>query len=322
MRRWLSIRGNVYMTLYKFASAEIGQRILLDRLIRFTQPPALNDPFDSKPLVSDFFSGDQLRPFIEGMSSSEGVVQYASDKVLSDYYEQLPPLLRAQFIVAQWVEYARPLAFAALQRLLDDKGLTLPELITKKMSENTELHRLKTEQMLQESISKYLGVLSLSAECNHNLLWAHYADSHKGIAIGFNQSHPFFTDVKEVEYVTSRPSLSIREAVGIEDKAKKAAISTVFSKNIDWSYEHEYRMVRPLANAQKSDQIDCFGFTIYLFRFPESCVHEVILGARISPERVVSIKNILSDDLYKHIKLFRAQCEPEGFSIQISPESK
>jgi hypothetical protein len=272
--------------------------------------------------VSDFFSGDQLRPFIEGMSSNEGVVQYASDKVLSDYYEKLPPLLRARFTFAQWAEYARPLAFAALQRYLDNEGMTLPDIVKKRMSDNAEFHRRNTEHMLQDAISKYLGVLSLSAECNHNLLWAHYADAHKGVAIGFDQCHLFFADARKVEYVKSRPSISMREAVDSEEKAKKAAMSTLFTKNIDWDYEHEYRMVRPLANAQQSNQVDPFGFPIYLFRFPEACVHEVILGARISPESVVFMKNCLSADSYKHIQLFRAQCEPQGFSIQIFPETR
>lgn len=50
----------------------------------------------------------------------------------------------------------------------------------------------KAKQMLTEALNTKVGILSLSETIINPLLWAHYADSHKGFAIEFNTEHSFF----------------------------------------------------------------------------------------------------------------------------------
>src|SRR5713226_9051525 len=65
----------------------------------------------------------------------------------------------------------------------------------------------------------------------HNpLLWSHYGDSHRGIALGFDLDA---TKCKKVKYVEERPELrTIDLAVAHE---------LLFTKYVDWKYEEEIR---------------------------------------------------------------------------------
>ncbi|MEO7221548.1 MAG: DUF2971 domain-containing protein, partial [Devosia sp.] len=56
-----------------------------------------------------------------------------------------------------------------------------------------------------------LGVLSLTARADHVLLWSHYANAHRGIALRFvaTDQTEFFGEAQEVTYAPQRPTLNI-----------------------------------------------------------------------------------------------------------------
>lgn len=309
------------MILYKFTSPNIGEKILLDRFIRFSQIAVLNDPFDGVPSVSEFFSEEQIQPFLDQMINASTVLQDVLERTLAESYERIPAGLRFLFTKSQWVEYARPHVLLELQRQQMEADLPLSGLVLTRMSGNAESYRQDTERMLRGFISSNLGVFSISAKFDHQLLWSHYADAHRGIAIGFDGDHAYYADARPVTYVTSRPSISMRESFQTKEKQQYAADTIVFTKHVDWLYEQEYRMIRPLQNAQKSDEVDALGYPVCLFPFPESCVREVILGARIAPEAVHSIKSVLSGEPYRHVRLYRAACSQTDFSIGLFPDA-
>jgi hypothetical protein len=91
---------------------------------------------------------------------------------------------------------------------------------------------------------KDVGILSLTNREDNLMLWAHYADSHKGIVIEFDEKHPFFTDsnylhpyllypLDKVFYKPSRPSINSDKYYDKE---------TFYTKSEDWKYEEEYRI--------------------------------------------------------------------------------
>ena len=101
--------------------------------------------------------------------------------------------------------------------------------------------------LLQESYSA--GVYSMSKQkegevfpCNE-LLWAHYANSHKGFCIEYDLDKldtciTAIIDYRiDVEYQENKPIISPEDS--IEAKIKKA-FST---KSLAWDYENEYRLV-------------------------------------------------------------------------------
>jgi len=86
---------------------------------------------------------------------------------------------------------------------------------------------------------KTLKVCSLSKTFDSHLLWAHYADGFKGIAIEVEipDSH---TSIREVKYDGVFSSFNIDNHLNAED----VAIDVLTSKFQDWSYEKEVRIIQ------------------------------------------------------------------------------
>ena len=110
--------------------------------------------------------------------------------------------------------------------------------------------------LLQESYSA--GVYSMSKQkegevfpCNE-LLWAHYANSHKGFCIEYDLDKldtciTAIIDYRiDVEYQENKPIISPEDS--IEAKIKKA-FST---KSLAWDYENEYRLVFGSSGVKKN----------------------------------------------------------------------
>ncbi len=84
-----------------------------------------------------------------------------------------------------------------------------------------------------------LGVLSLSEIDNHPLMWAHYADSHKGFCIEYQRTHTNELGLAQpITYSKNYPKVSLFKM----DMMEQSELS-VFTKSMHWSYEKEWRRV-------------------------------------------------------------------------------
>jgi len=116
----------------------------------------------------------------------------------------------------------------------------------------------------KKAFSKDRGILCFSKDWNNPLQWAHYADNHKGICLGFDIPSEKLTKVR---YVEER----IAHNGQINDDQMIQFLSTKFQH---WSYEQEYRGFYRL-----EDEID----GIYYVDFSETLkLSQVIVGARSS----------------------------------------
>lgn len=121
-----------------------------------------------------------------------------------------------------------------------------------------------------------LGILSLTTDPLNSLMWAHYADNHKGLCIGFNVEHEFFkysprqpsfnnyTDLfslLRVRYRSERPNYK-----GL-DKCEYI-LNAFGTKFIQWSYENEYRFLRVLSEGEK----------VLIQEPPKDLIKEVYIG--------------------------------------------
>lgn len=92
---------------------------------------------------------------------------------------------------------------------------------------------------IRERISKKFGLLCFSKKWREPLLWSHYADKHKGIALGFEIQDPTLIDV---EYSES----PFREQIDLTDdpkKDEKLLLKLAKLKYKKWEYESESRML-------------------------------------------------------------------------------
>jgi hypothetical protein len=168
-------------------------------------------------------------------------------------------------------------------------------------------------KILDNKFNETLGILSLTEKPDNLLMWAHYAFSHEGYVIGFDSTHPYFCrqagpdnelgHLRKVEYRESRPVLPI-EMSGVE---------LFMVKSTQWAYEQEWRIARPLQDADKI--IHAQPFSVYLFQFPAAAIKEVILGCRMQAELKEIITSLTSAPQFQHVRLLQVKPDEMGFKL-------
>lgn len=134
---------------------------------------------------------------------------------------------------------------------------------------------------LKETLQKNnspLGMLCLSAVCDNILMWSHYANGHRGIALQFDKNGfmKWAGYCHAVNYQKKYPTLKDWLSCTTTNNYDELARNFLLRKSADWRYEKEFRAIqdpnlRDNANA---------GSRIY--HFPKELLTGVILGAQIS----------------------------------------
>lgn len=111
------------------------------------------------------------------------------------------------------------------------------------------------------------AIFCMSQVWDSILMWAHYADSHKGFVVGFDMSHSFFDfektfGTRKVKYCKSRPKST---EIDIVDE--------MYYKLDVWSYEQEWRLCKDVYKADET-----INNNIYLFRLPKESIKSVYFG--------------------------------------------
>ena len=114
----------------------------------------------------------------------------------------------------------------------------------------------------KEQIARNYGVLCFSKSWDNPVLWSHYADRHRGIALGFDIDSDI---VKEVTYAEKRPPF--REA------DEPTLHTLLYTKHCDWQYENE---VRVYARLEERDPATALYFADFSDRM---VLREIITGA-------------------------------------------
>jgi len=126
-----------------------------------------------------------------------------------------------------------------------DKGFDLEK--SKKGVKNTPLPVL--QERLREDLKsqREVGVLSFSEKYSDILMWGHYADSHKGICIGFDYHGLSFTfkgpvPPEQVKYPNDNEYPKWNPFV---DDVISQIDKIYFTKARPWHYEKEWRVILP-----------------------------------------------------------------------------
>ncbi|WP_081863147.1 DUF2971 domain-containing protein [Azospirillum argentinense] len=280
------------MKLYKYFGDERSD-FFNHRLIRFTQPTALNDPFEALPsfngaldedVISDIKYGRVGNKTKKAIATSDESVTDSRVRELRRKLKRMSNRERAQFAERMSASYQHEGWEARF------KG---------KVSEYT----------------KTIGMLCLSEKRENLLMWSHYANCHRGFVVEFNGDHQFFKrgteneyyNIKKVLYSKERPSRSFFNMTYFD---------VLFTKSIDWSYECEWRMIAPLAHADKEPNQD--NPLLYLFKVPADCITGVVIGARSA--QILSdiiVRSIQSDAELSHVSVNRARVHETDFAVSI-----
>lgn len=146
-------------------------------------------------------------------------------------------------------------------------------------------------------------VLCVTPDCGNDAMWANYAESHTGCALGFRHIDELSTALLEATPVTySDERLVVGSGLDFllygdsEEIRKKTLQAVCFTKKMSWSYEHEWRALtwRPNEIARQ--------YGDYPFHAGE--LESVTLGARAT-EATESKVRILLTQKYPDAKLYR-----------------
>lgn len=185
---------------------------------------------------------------------------------------------------------------------------TIPEQKEKKWP------KVRTEWLdrYRELCSTAIRVVCLSERCDNNLMWSHYADCHRGIAVGFDCTKPPFPEmahvIGKVRYESRRPAASPDGWTRIDD---------FHVKSPDWHYEREWRIVlNPKSAGIRRD--DSKGEFIEV---PISAVSAIYLGWMFDPKGNEQLVSILADSVVRNpgIKLYQMVPHPEEYDLIPKP---
>ncbi|MFH1326382.1 MAG: DUF2971 domain-containing protein [Candidatus Falkowbacteria bacterium] len=131
---------------------------------------------------------------------------------------------------------------------------------------------------VRENLSKKWGLLCFSEDWRQSIMWGHYADKHKGIALGFEINK----DIKKVKYVKYREKIKLTDD---NKKNEKLFLDKLaFKKYECWEYEKEYRRWVELKNCEK----DKSSKDKYYVNFNTNLkIKEIILGCKFNYGEIV-----------------------------------
>ena len=100
----------------------------------------------------------------------------------------------------------------------------------------------KALNTIRAQLASEIGFISFSKSWQNPVMWSHYAENHKGVALGFEVPNHLLTQVEYVKAMIA-PSEYFGRG-GITDRAlTKRLIQMKFSH---WKYEEEFRKVEKL----------------------------------------------------------------------------
>jgi hypothetical protein len=150
------------------------------------------------------------------------------------------------------------------------------------------------------------GVICFSSKWDNPVLWGHYADKHRGIALGFEVAENLLFPAC---YENSRFFLP-RDPITRLAKPDQATIQRILStKFTDWQYECEWRFFVELSEAKLEGGL-------YFEDFSGSIkLNEVILGAKceLPKEKLQD----LIDDLGLSANIIKAKIASNEFKVVV-----
>lgn len=276
--------------LYKYLTPERID-VIENKLIRYTQPDALNDPFELKPHASNLASDEYILSMFD---------ETYHDEITQSYHE-LPKEIRDTISLNEFHEAIKP-HVQSLRQHLPSIASGLNGLV------NSKLH---------DGFNQHVGILSLTEAPDNLLMWSHYASEHTGFVIGFDETNKHFNSkrsesdefyhLRKLEYRQHRPDISLIEMNSTD---------VFLVKSTDWEYESEWRIMRPLDHADK--KIEQEDFSIHLFSIPADSIVEIIMGCRMDKDVMTKLlTTIATDPSLSHVRLYKSMPNKRQFKLDI-----
>lgn len=178
------------------------------------------------------------------------------------------------------------------------------------LAEDPEIYKKRSIEAIKKDFELIKrGILCLCERKDNILMWSHYANSNKGLCIGYNieklkeyivENKYALLGIFRVEYYSDYPELKPYFGHNIENIKTKLA-----SKSIIWSYEKEWRLI-------------IHNQTSIAIPIPEEIVEEIILGSNVLPATEQEILTIQKEK-YPHAKVYKVVPDDSEFKLNVLP---
>jgi Protein of unknown function (DUF2971) len=142
----------------------------------------------------------------------------------------------------------------------------------------------------RQEIDKTTGVICFSSTWENPVLWSHYADKHRGIALGFEVPDNFVIPVKYADKLIDADIDDVVTATDV-DLTSDFACTLLATKFADWRYENESRVFLRLDPATSE------GGLFFTKFGPKLKLVEVVLGASC-PTPIKRVRDLVKN--YPH----------------------
>lgn len=159
------------------------------------------------------------------------------------------------------------------------------------------------------------GICSFSKARKNQLMWAHYADEHRGVCIGFKEhlirtetsnifpidvtyqdEYPFDEIIKRLDYYEQFPDTNNFASI-----AGDIFYSVLGTKYTSWCYERERRLVYAKSQAIK---------------FDPQAVNSIAFGLRMPERDKQTLRQLLSGSEWKHVQWFQAVKSKTKYALE------
>lgn len=149
------------------------------------------------------------------------------------------------------------------------------------------------------------GILCLTRSALNPLMWAHYADAHRGFVFGFDAKvagltsptdtllpaqfgSMIYTGQKPTHEVVASAIMEVGSEFSYRPELLEKLQRLFLYKPLCWSYEEEVRVVKCIKGIDENPQLLSGSFTVlllgdrhlYLIALPDNSIREVYLGVR------------------------------------------
>lgn len=164
--------------------------------------------------------------------------------------------------------------------------------------------RKTLKSVISNFVSK-LGVLCMVKHSRSPLMWAHYADNHRGVCLGFDVLPD---DVPQKVQYTSERKVHVLDTAhptgGITEHHLNELLTT---KSSGWKYEEEWRLIIKL---MEPDPVNGHHYLPFHQNF---VLREIIVGLRCK-ESVESFRRLVGD-VGQSVSIIQARPAFETFTI-------
>jgi hypothetical protein len=144
------------------------------------------------------------------------------------------------------------------------------------------------------------GVACLSEQPDNLLMWAHYADMHRGFCLEFDATAEPFRNAVQVLYSDDVPVVNPVPLLDPVNRPPKDYTSAaLLTKSSHWSHEREWRLVDVEVNV--------------LRKYDPTSLISIYLGCRAAPERVEQLRAFAD---VRRVKCYQMRQSASRFELE------